>query len=104
MLKKNEFIERIKSELDSVINNELCKLSNFNKDETVIFISHSDGEIRAKVWNTSPQNYEQAIKKTCSYLSKIHDQKNIIPKFIKFDIVYNIEKIIFSDLLLEIKS
>lgn len=104
MLEKNEFIEKIKSELDSMINNELCKLSNFNKGEAIIFISHSDGEVRAKVWNTSPQNYEQAIKKTCGYLSKIHDQKNIFPRFIKVDIVYNIEKIIFSDLLLEIKS
>lgn len=53
MLEKNEFIEKIKSELDSMINNELCKLSTFNKDEAIIFISHSDGEVRAKVWNTT---------------------------------------------------
>lgn len=46
-----------------MINNELCKLSTFNKDEAIIFISHSDGEVRAKVWNTTPQNHEQAIKK-----------------------------------------
>lgn len=96
----NQISAKISYFFKKTINNNDTILTEEERDNKIIvFISYGSNDIRAKVWNTAPLNADIAIKKTLNYIKNIYEKNNKISNYLKIDIVHDLKKIKFKDLL-----
>ncbi|MHC5247246.1 poly alpha-glucosyltransferase [Enterococcus sp. LJL90] len=84
------FLEKVKYEITSRLANE--------QDQTVIFLSMSNGVGRAKVWNTKIGTLADLWPSIDKYLSK----NKMMPKWLKIDVLDSNQDMTFQQLLAEI--
>ena len=76
------------------------KLTNWLSDslnrekqaQYVIFFSYGGVEKRCQVWNTAAPDAKTAINRVLKFVEQLFEKNRVLPAFLKFDIVRNIEK------------
>ncbi|RYZ85234.1 MAG: poly alpha-glucosyltransferase, partial [Moraxellaceae bacterium] len=70
----------------------------------MLFVSYGTAQQRAKVWQSADADFAVAWKRCQNFLTKLHKNNNGLPEFIKLDLAYQYQPIIFSELQQQLKD